>query len=405
MNMPLSRHPYWGQTADHRALLKQIAEIGPQLDANAEGDARGELSPESFALLEPLRLGSALVSEAMGGMQLPPTQVIELLEAVTYHSGSAGWVSMVHAGIGAMSAAFLPDAAVERLYNKGTDHRFSGLGAPMGMLKKVEGGYRLSGKWGFGSGFSHATYTHSGCFIDDGTGKPLMEDGAPVVMCAHAPIPEHTQIGNWDVMGLKGTGSIDYTAEDVFIPEDLVYRVIAIEAQRQKELNGIGLIGIASLGHTSWAMGASRRMLDEIAGFARTKSGRAGLLGESEKFWFDYGRAEASVRAARAFAMEVWGDIEAMVERGETAGTREVSLIHLAKSEVHEAGESACNFAYRAAGSAGLRRGVIQRVFRDMMVAVNHITIAPHIVANAGREVGGLWTDRTWQLYDLVPNK
>jgi hypothetical protein len=87
---------------------------------------------------------------------------------------------------------------------------------------------------------------------------------------------------------------------------------------------------------------------------------------------------------------------------GQRVSTRQISLIHLAKSEVHEAGVEACQFAYRAAGGASLRAGVMQRVFREMMTAANHFTINPNIVGAAGREVGGVWSDRTWQFYDLI---
>jgi alkylation response protein AidB-like acyl-CoA dehydrogenase len=403
MNKPM-KAGYWGHSVDHRELLQRIAAIGPQLEANAAADeAAGELTPETFELLRPLRMSHLLATENLGGAQMRPTQVLELLEAITWWSGSAGWVSMVHCCIGAMSAAFLPDSAVERLFAPGTENRFSGQGAPLGMLRKVEGGYRLTGKWSYGSGFSHATWSHSACFVDDGTGKPAKdENGNVIIMCAHGPISEHKQLGNWDVLGLRGTGSIDYAAEDLFIDEDMVFPILTAPPQRLKELFSLGIVGLAAIGHTGWAMGAGRRMLDEIATFARSKSGRAGLLGESEKFWHDYGRAEAAYRAARAFVMEVWSDIEATAESGRQMSTRQVSLVHLAKSQIHEVGVDVCNFAYRASGGAGLRAGVIQRVFRDMMVAANHFTIAPSIVTSAGREIGGQWTDRTWQFYDLI---
>ncbi|GAB1479313.1 acyl-CoA dehydrogenase family protein [Paracoccaceae bacterium] len=406
MNKPM-KHGYWGGNVDYREILSKIAEIGPKLEANAAADeAAGELTPESFELLRPLRFSHLLATEQLGGAQMRPTEVLQLIEAVTTWSGSAGWVSMVHCCIGAMSAAFLPDSAVDRLFAPGTENRFSGQGAPLGMLKKTEGGYTLTGKWSYGSGFSHATWSHSACFVDDGTGKPAKDEaGNVIVMCAHAPIPEHKQLGNWDVLGLKGTGSIDYAAEDVFIAEDLVFPILTAPPQRLKELFSLGIVGLAAIGHTGWAMGAGRRMLDEIAKFARSKSGRAGLLGESEKFWYDYGRAEASYRAARAFVMEVWGDIEATAEAGKQMTTRQISLVHLAKAQIHEAGVEVCNFAYRASGGAGLRAGVIQRTFRDMMVAANHFTIAPSIVTSAGREIGGQWTDRTWQFYDLIEKK
>ena len=403
MNKPM-RHEYWGQSVDFTDLLDKIAQIGPQLEANAAADEEaGELTPESFELLKPLRFSHLMATEQLGGAQMRPTEVLQLIEAVTWHSGSAGWVSMVHCCIGAMSAAFLPDSAVDRLFAPGTDNRFSGQGAPLGMLKKVDGGYTLTGKWSYGSGFSHATWSHSACFVDDGTGKPAKDEaGNPIIMCAHAPISEHTQLGNWDVLGLKATGSIDYAAEDVFIADDLVFPILSAPPQRLEELFSLGIVGLASVGHTGWAMGAGRRMLDEIAKLARGKTGRAGMLGESEKFWYDYGRAEASYRAARAFVMEVWSEIEAAAENGQQMTTRHVSLVHLAKAQIHEAGVDLCNFAYRAAGGAGLRAGVIQRTYRDMMVAANHFTIAPSIVTSAGRELGGIWSDRVWQFYDLI---
>ncbi|RWC56695.1 acyl-CoA dehydrogenase family protein [Mesorhizobium sp.] len=406
MNKPI-KHGSWGTTTDYRDLLRQIAEIGPALEANATADEEsGELTSATFALLRPLRMSHIFAAESLGGAQLRPTQGLELLEAITWYSGAAGWVSMVHCCIGAMSAAFLPDSAVERLFAPGTDNRFSGQGAPLGMLKKVDGGYRLNGKWSYGSGFSHATYSHSAAFVDDGTGKPAKDDkGNVIIMCAHAPISQHKQLGNWDVLGLGGTGSIDYAAEDVFIADDLVFPILTAPPLRQKEFFSLGVVGLAAIGHTGWALGTGRRMLDEIAKFARSKSGRAGLIGESEKFWHDYGRAEARYRAARAFVFEVWRDIEATVEAGNRVSTRQISLVHLAKSEIHEVGVDICNFAYRAGGGASLRAGVIQRTFREMMVAANHFTIASSIVTSAGRDIGGLWSDRTWQFYDLIEKK
>lgn len=408
MNKPVRPNTgYWGTQTDLPALHAEIARIGPLLEANAEeNDELGKLNPATFEALRPLKMSHIFATEDMGGAQLSPTQGMELIGAITYQNGAAGWISMVHACIGAMSAAFLPDTAVARLFAPGTENRFSGQGTPTGMLKKVDGGYRLNGKWSYGSGFYHATFSHSAALLDDGTGKPATDaKGNAIVLCAHAPIDEHTKLGNWDVLGLRATGSIDYGAKDVFIPDDMVFPILTAEPQRQKEFFSLGVVGLAAIGHSGWAIGASRRMLDELAAYARTKTGRAGLLGESDKFWFDYGRAEARVRAARAFLFEVWADVEATIEAGQSVTTRQISLIHLAKSETHEAGVEACNFAYRAAGGAALRKGTMQRIFREMLTAVQHFTIGPNIVGYAGRELGGVWSERVWQFYDLIEKK
>ena len=408
MNAPLKHGPgYWGTTTNFADLLEHVRKIGPVLQENATAtEELGRLNEPTFEALKPLRMSHIFAAEEIGGAQLSPTQGRQLIEAITYQSGAAGWVSMVHACIGAMSAAFLPDTAIARLFGGETDNRFSGQGTPTGMLKKVDGGYRLNGKWSYASGIHHATFTHTAALLDDGSGQPAKdENGNVVVLCAHAPVGEHGLLGNWNVLGLQGTGSIDYDAKDVFIPDDMVFPIMTAEPQRQKEFFSLGVVGLAAIGHSGWAIGASRRILDEMAKYAVGKTGRVGLLGESDKFWYDYGRAEARVRAARAFLFEVWRDVEASIEAGNRVSTRQISLVHLAKSEVHEAGVDACHFVYRAAGGASLRDGVMQRTYREMLVAANHFTINANIVGAAGREVGGLWTDRVWQFYDMVEKK
>jgi alkylation response protein AidB-like acyl-CoA dehydrogenase len=404
MNKAVRQQGYWGTKTELSSLLEHVRKIGPTLEENAEeNDKLGRLNEITFAALKPLRMSHIFAGEEIGGAQLSPTQGLELLEAITYHSGAAGWISMVHACIGAMSAAFLPDSAIARLFAPDSENRFSGQGTPTGMLKKVEGGYRLNGRWSYASGIHHATFTHSAALLDDGSGNPAKDErGDVIVLCAHAPVGEHELIGNWDVLGLNATGSIDYAAKDIFIPDDMVFPILTAQPHRQKEFFSLGVVGLAAIGHSGWAIGASRRILDEMAKLARTKTGRSGLIGESDKFWFDFGRAEARVRAARAFLFEVWRDIEKAIEAGKSVSTRQISLIHLAKSEVHEAGVEACHFVYRAAGGASLRKGIMQRVYREMLTAANHFTISPGIVGAAGREIGGVWSNRVWRFYDLV---
>ncbi|UVC09423.1 acyl-CoA dehydrogenase [Rhizobium sp. TH2] len=405
MNAPLKHGSgYWGTKTDFASLMEQVRKIGPVLEENSQDNEKlGRLNEATFEALKPLRMSHIFAGEDIGGAQLSPTQGLQLIEAITYHSGAAGWISMVHACIGAMSAAFLPDTAIARLFGGDAENRFSGQGTPTGMLKKVDGGYLLNGKWSYASGIYHATFTHTAALLDDGNGQPAKdENGNVIVLCAHAPVGDHDLLGNWNSLGLQATGSIDYAAKDVLIPNDMVFPILTAEPQRMKEFFSLGVVGLAAIGHSGWAIGASRRILDEMAKYAVTKTGRAGLLGESDKFWFDFGRAETRVRAARAFLFEVWRDVEASIEAGNRVSTRQISLVHLAKSEVHEAGVDACQFVYRAAGGASLRYGVMQRTYREMLTAANHFTINPNIVGAAGRELAGLWSDRVWQFYDLI---
>lgn len=394
----------WGWSdAEQEQLLSRIDGIAPILDAQApESETLGHLTSDTFEALRPLRISHIFVPATLGGAQMSPRHGIELLERISYWSGAAGWVSMVHASVGAMSAGYLPDSAVAELFAPGVDSRFSGQGAPTGMLKPVDGGYLLTGKWSYASGLEYATHTHSAAFVDDGSGKPkLGADGKPIILCTHAPVETHQKGGNWDVLGLSATGSIDYSAENVFIRADYVYPIPTVEL-RQKAFFSLGLSGLAATGHSAFAIGVTRRMLDELAAFARTKTGRAGLLGESEAFWEKYGRAEARALGARALLFDAWSKVEQAIAADRPMDRRLMSLVHLAKSEAHEAGAEVCTFAYRAAGGTSLRSGVLQRLYREMMTATQHMTASPTILAHCGRDLLGLAEGKQWQLLDLV---
>ena len=107
MNAPLKHASgYWGTKTDFASLMAHIETIGPILDKNSEANEKlGRLNEETFEALKPVRMSHIFAGEDIGGAQLSPTQGLQLIEAITYHSGAAGWVSMVHACIGAMSAA------------------------------------------------------------------------------------------------------------------------------------------------------------------------------------------------------------------------------------------------------------------------------------------------------------
>ena len=143
MNKAVRQQSYWGTKTELSSLLEHVRKIGPILEENAEeNDKLGRLNEVTFAALKPLRMSHIFAGEEIGGAQLSPTQGLELLEAITYHSGAAGWISMVHACIGAMSAAFLPDSAIARLFAPDSENRFSGQGTPTGHAE--EGRRRLS---------------------------------------------------------------------------------------------------------------------------------------------------------------------------------------------------------------------------------------------------------------------
>jgi alkylation response protein AidB-like acyl-CoA dehydrogenase len=262
------------------------------------------------------------------------------------------------------------------------------------VAKTTEGGYLLTGDWSFASGIKHGTHIHTLAIIEE-TGEPRI---------FVVPVDKATLIDNWDVIGLRGTGSIDYTMRDVFVPEGFSHFAVTETPKRGGDVYHIGIIGFATICHSGWAMGVGRRMLDELAVLAREKTGRAGALVDSSAFHEGYGKAEATFRAARAFVIESWRDVEASLAKGDRVSVRQHTLIRLALTHLTASLHEIANFVYLSAGTTSLRRGTLQRMLRDVHAGTQHVTSSPPVVQACGRELAGLASGASWRFLELVEN-
>ena len=229
-------------------------------------------------------------------------------------------------------------------------------------------------------GIKHGTHIHTLGIIET-TGEPRI-----FVL----PVGKARLVDNWDVMGLRATGSIDYTIENAFIPEAYTHFAVTETPKRGGSLYTIGIIGFALMCHSGWACGIARRMLDELSAIVRSKVGRAGSIGDSDAFQEGYANAEAGYRAARAFIYETWGDIAETLNRGDKVSMRQHTLIRLALSNATWSAQEVAAFVYKTAGTVALRAGALQRLFRDMHAGTQHITSAPGVIRATGRELAGL---------------
>jgi hypothetical protein len=154
--------------------------------------------------------------------------------------------------------------------------------------------------------------------------------------------------------------------------------------------------------HSAWACGIGRRLLDELTKSIRAKASRAGLQAASDSFQEEYAKAEAAYRSARAFVYETWQDVKQTLDRGEPLTVRQHTLVRLAMANVTWASHGAALFVYKSAGTAALRAGTIQRLFRDMHAGTQHVTSAPPVFRAVGRELAGLAEGSRWVFVDLV---
>jgi indole-3-acetate monooxygenase len=378
-------------TVDLPARAKAVAALA---DTHAaDGDAQGRLAaPVVDALHREGLLGMWVPRSIRGGAELDPIPSLRVLEEVSYGDPSTGWVLMAASLAIGTGAAFLGDAAVGELFGGDRLPVIAGQGTRPGLAKPQDGGYVLSGAWSFASGIKHSTHIHT-LGIVEGTGEPRI-----FVL----PVGQATLIENWDVLGLRATGSIDYRIENVFVPESYTHPAAAQTPRRGGPLFNIAVMGFAVLCHSGWSCGIGRRLLDELGEKVRGGVGRTGTLAASEAFHEQYARAEGAFRAARALIFETWEEVTDTLNRGERLGTRQHTMIRLALAHATWTCHDVAQFVYTASGTVALRSGTIQRLFRDMHAGTQHVTSAPPVIRTAGRELAGLASGKTWMFLDLI---
>ncbi|MGH6989127.1 MAG: acyl-CoA dehydrogenase family protein [Stellaceae bacterium] len=391
------------------AALREAAEgLIPLIEAEADAAEKAQhQSDKVIAELRKAGLYSMLLPRDLGGGEVPFVEAMRIIERLAWADGSAGWCAMVAGVMAASAGSFLPAAGAKTIYGKGPDVTLAGNGVPRGYARRVEGGYRIKGHWAYGSGITHAEWVHSGCFLTDDNGKPMLgADGAPEIVLMHHPKDTIELKGNWDVLGLRGTGSFDYVqkGEDIFVPEAATFSFDAETPQRGGTQYQIGLVGFTSWGHTSWALGVGRRALDEIARLARERSDVFGLLADSPTFRKSFADAEAKYRAARAFVYESWTSIADSSAGNAPPSLEQIALIRLAMRHIHDVLSEVTTMAHRYSRGVSLRSGKLQRAYRDFHSGTQHLLLADEIELEVARILLGTVSEGAhWTMFGVRP--
>jgi len=174
--------------------------------------------------------------EICGGEEADPVTQTEVIEALSYVDASAGWCLMIGASSIAIPAAFLSNEGVAEVFHCGRVPRASTAFMPTGTATPHEGGYLLQGHWAFASGVRHAAWINLGALVADNSG-----DGPPQHRMFSLPTAQAHIHDNWDVIGLRGTGSCDVSVDNVFVPARLNYDRLHDAPQRGGPLYRLGM--------------------------------------------------------------------------------------------------------------------------------------------------------------------
>ena len=360
-------------------LFDRINAIAPVLAADvAAGDQLRRLPDASVAAIREAGLLELKVPTVLGGDEAEPRLQFDVFERVAMSNACAAWCLFIYADSLGSACARLPDAGIERLLEHGFPTMSGGGGLRPGRLAPCDGGYRLTGNFRYGSGIHGARWVLLMGLVGTDAGRPEIR------MCVVAAA-ELDLADNWHVLGMKGTGSTDYSARDVFVPAEMTYPA-ASAPRRGGRMFRTGIAGYLGYPIPAVAIGIVQRSLDElVAGAATTMRGygRPMALASRATFQSVVGEADLRLRAARAL-MLADGDAlmdhvgrDAPNQRGREAQTRAAGAW-----AVRTASEVLADII-RFAGGSALREGtVIERAARDLSIVASHLLVSDSAYEN-----------------------
>jgi alkylation response protein AidB-like acyl-CoA dehydrogenase len=287
---------------------------------------------------------------------------------------------MVGATIGGLASALLADEAADQVFRGPRPALVAGMLGPRGTAVSTEAGYRVRGRYSFGSGAPHATWIAAGATVSRDGESVRRPDGSPEHLALVLPAAQVELTGNWDVYGLQGTGSVDYEVHDQEVAEAFTFSMADPRPRRGRGLYQLGVKGVAAAGHTAVALGIAKRALEEIAELAAKKA-RPGLarVVDQQLFLHDFAVHDAALRSARAYVWETYGGAEATADAGAVVTPEQHDRLRQACTYVHRVASDAVRFAYTWAGTTAMRRpNALGRCMRDISGATQHVYVDPN---------------------------
>jgi alkylation response protein AidB-like acyl-CoA dehydrogenase len=330
----------------------------------------------------------------LGGLQADPLTFLRTVELLAEGAGSVGW-NLCNNNIAQLVTLGLPDEGVHEIYGNGVDTAVAGTAVQGGgRAVPVEGGYRVTGRWPFGTGCQESAWMLGSFQIMDGSEPRRSPDGSSVYwrgvfLRSEAQIVE----GSWDVSGLRATGSFDWTVDDVFLPErrTMVHAGVPLDNQWSR-WPGVtyALPAQAWLGphHSAVITGIARAGIDALIELAaeKTPRGRTARLCENPQLQEAVGRADALLNAGRAYrtamVTEVWNTVAA----GKETSLEQRARCRLAAVHAADGAREAMDLMFRQGGSTSYRReSRLAECWRDLNVVGQAVTLLPEWYPIGGR--------------------
>lgn len=362
-------------------ILARAEELAPRLRERAEEIERLRRLPDDVVdMLRDTGVFRMAFARSWGGPELTSIEQTEVIEALAYGDASAAWCAMIGSDSG-LYAPFLTKSVARKIFPS-LDMTTAGLLFPRGRAEIVPGGYRLTGRWQFGSGINHADWIVSGAFLyRDGQPEPGPGGKSPDSRLLLVPRDQVDIIDTWHTTGLAGSGSCDYTITDIFVPEEHSMDFATIHATSplaQPEAHMRNMPGVP--------LGVARAALDHV----RTESSS---YADDYRLQVTLADCEADLHATR---QGVYGALRRQWEVLSSGGTlddltaQERAALPLSRLHAFRTARSIVTRLYDLHQTASIYRpSPLDRWLRDTTTMCQHIVAQDRILQTAGAHLTG----------------
>jgi len=367
--------------------------FAPEIQRRADGIEQARRMPADLALeMASAGMFRLLVPACHGGTEVHPREFFDAIAATAEADGAVGWCQMIGVTTGLL-AATLPESWATEIYGSNPDVITTGVTAPLGRARQVDGGLVVTGRWPFGSGCQISDWICGGTLIESTDGPERGPRGAPRILLPFFPAAEviiHED--TWDTSGLRGTGSHDIEVREAFVPEGR-WVELGGRPRVDRPLYRFPTFGLLALGVSAVAIGIARHAVLEFVRLATEKvpTGSGRTLAERPAAQKDLAQADASIAAAAALTGEA---IESAWELASSEGRLPIeskARLRLAATNNAWSAARAVDLLYHAAGGSAIyTKSPLQRCFRDVHVATQHLMVAQPTYEVVGRVRLGL---------------
>jgi indole-3-acetate monooxygenase len=357
------------------SLIDAAREIAPIIQKhNEEAERERRLSRPVLNALRETGLLRMSTPRSLGGLETDPITRALVVEEISRHDSAAGW-TLENPLDWAFFCARLPDEGAEEIYGRGADIVIAAqFGRPL-KATSTEGGYRISGRAPFVSNCYDADWISSTAVVD----VDQHSAGEPEMVMVYFPREECKIIDNWDVLGMRGTGSNDISVADVYVPKSRTFPMVPEfepGSHYQGPLYRLPVVGTAATGIPTPMLGVARSAIDEVTELALTKTpvASSGLLKERALAQVQLGKAEAILRSGRSLLLDTVSEAWQRCVDGGTHSLKQRADLLLAMAHAMSSAVQAVELACSIAGTTAFRAtSPLERYFRDVQTMRHHV--------------------------------